>query len=114
MLRGRSWGASLTRAAWFGWGLQAAEQAWGRGQPEDALWKAAGAGDLAKCTRLLKLLDVLPEVATKAAERAVRAVMLPLLCSLPCSSPANEGNASAHLCTGPSAKRVGVVGLPAD
>ena len=57
----------------------------------------------------VKLLDVLPEVATKAAERAVRAVMLPLLCSLPCSSPANEGNASAHLCTGPSAKRVVVV-----
>ena len=53
MLRGRSWGASLTRAAWFGWGLQAAEQAWGRGQPEDALCMAAGAGDLAACTRLL-------------------------------------------------------------
>ena len=62
----------------------------------------------------VKLLDVLPEVATKAAERAVRAVMLPLLCSLPCSSPANEGNASAHLCTGPSAKRVVVVVVDAS
>ena len=30
-----------------------AERAWGRAQPEDALWQAAEAGDLAKCTRLL-------------------------------------------------------------
>ena len=30
-----------------------AEQAWGRTQPRDALWKAARAGDLASCTRLL-------------------------------------------------------------
>ena len=39
-------------AAWCGWGSQA-ERAWGNAQPEDALWKAARAGDLAACTRLL-------------------------------------------------------------
>ena len=30
-----------------------AERAWGKAQPEDALYKAAGYGDLAACTRLL-------------------------------------------------------------
>ena len=36
-----------------GGGSQAADRAWGKAQPRDALWDAAYAGNLAACTRLL-------------------------------------------------------------